>query len=201
MLDVGCGTGVLLEKALALGIDARGIDAADGMVAAARARIGEERVRQLAMEELDESGTVDAVVSLSWTLNYVRREGDLSQVLARLRGVLRSGGLLIAQIAHAANTDGEWMEDVEPGPGGANDVWFRYRFLAGAGDVLTASYQYRCASLGEELTEEHVLRVADSRRVAALAAEAGFESICLLNSWREEPFSGSACPLLVAWAP
>ena len=66
LLDVGCGTGQFIEAALALGIDACGLDAAPGMVEAAIARLGPDRVRLERMQELSEHGqhTMSSVPSL-----------------------------------------------------------------------------------------------------------------------------------------
>lgn len=201
MLDVGCGTGVLLEKALAGGIDAHGVDVAEGMVAVARGRVGAHRVRRVPMQAIDATEAFDAVVSLSWTLNYAADEPELRRVLTRIRGALRPAGLLIVQVAHAAHTDGAWMEDEEPGPGGEGDVHLRYRFLARAGDQLEATYEYTCRSLAERLRETHQLQVANARRVADLARDVGFTDVTLLESWRGDPFTGSASPFLLARAP
>lgn len=201
MLDVGCGTGVLLEKALAHDIDAHGIDAAAGMVAVATRRVGQDRVRVAPMQAIDARTAFDAIVSLSWTLNYAADEADMREVLDRVRGALRPGGLLIAQVAHAAHTDGEWMEDQEPGPGGEGDVRLRYRFRAQRGGRLEATYEYTCRSLTETLRETHLLQVADARRVAELAHEVGLVDAVLLDSWRGEGFASSPSPFLLARAP
>ena len=45
ILDIGCGTGVFLEKALSAGFNVIGIDAAPEMVSVAANRIGKDRVR------------------------------------------------------------------------------------------------------------------------------------------------------------
>src|SRR5689334_13484648 len=54
VLDVGCGTGVFLEKALAAGFDAIGLDASPEMVALAAQRVEPNRVRVGQMQELSE---------------------------------------------------------------------------------------------------------------------------------------------------
>lgn len=69
VLDVGCGTGVFLEKAVASGFDAIGLDASPEMVSVASRRVGPERVRLERMQEIAECASYDAVVSLSWSFN------------------------------------------------------------------------------------------------------------------------------------
>ena len=83
VLDVGCGTGVFLERALSADFDAIGIDAAPEMVSIAADRVGEERVRVERMQDLKETDTYDGVVSLSWSFNYVQGFAEARDVLER----------------------------------------------------------------------------------------------------------------------
>src|SRR5437868_2510574 len=55
VLDVGCGTGVFLEKAIAAGFDAVGLDASPEMIALASQRVEPSRLRVGQMQELSES--------------------------------------------------------------------------------------------------------------------------------------------------
>src|SRR5437764_4988436 len=77
LLDVGCGTGVFLEAALAAGIDAHGLDAAPEMIEVAVARVGGDRARVQRMQEIDEVGAYDVVCSLSWTIHYAESLAEL----------------------------------------------------------------------------------------------------------------------------
>src|SRR5260370_664425 len=65
ILDVGCGTGVFLERAAHAGLDATGIDASAEMIAIASTRVNSDRVRVARMQELSECETYDGIVSLS----------------------------------------------------------------------------------------------------------------------------------------
>ena len=204
VLDVGCGTGAFLWKAVAAGFDAVGIDAAPEMVSIAARRVGRERVRLERMQQLRKRNAYDGVVSLSWSFNYVSSFADAHDLLARLFRALRPGGRLILQIAHAPNAAGVLGEDREPGPDGReNDVVFLYRFTPAPDrpDVLQAQYVYGCKSRNELFCEEHRLGAADVNEVAALASRVGFESIELLDSWRGEPFRNAVNVFLLARRP
>ena len=204
VLDVGCGTGVFLEKAGAADFDAVGIDASPQMVSIASNRVGKKRVRLQRMQDLSEDATYNAIVSLSWTFNYVRSFREAKQVLQRFFIGLRPGGRLILQIAHAANASGLLFEDREPGQQGqVDDILFLYRFRQAPNNPgeLWAQYVYGCKSRNELVSEEHVLHAADANRVAEKAAAIGYRDVTLFDSWRGDPFRGSIMPFLVADRP
>lgn len=94
VLDVGCGTGALLERLAARG-EAVGLDLSPGMLAKAARRHGERGsgaalvcadVQQLPFRD----GAFDSVVS-TFAINAVP---DLDSALAEMLRVLRSGGSL-----------------------------------------------------------------------------------------------------------
>lgn len=201
LLDLGCGTGVLLEKALAAGLDPVGIDSAVNMVELARARVGDRRVRLAPMQSLDADGEYDCVVSLSWSLNYCGDLDELRDLLRRCHRALRPGGALIVQVAHAPHAAVKapaFNVDREPGPGGPEDIVLRYRFWAGGPQTMMAEYAFESVSTGERFTEVHELRVADARLVAGCARELGFERVEVLESWGGEPFERAISPFVLA---
>src|SRR5580658_3612202 len=70
LLDVGCGTGVFLESAIAAGIDGHGIDAAAEMIEVARRRVDSDRLRVQRMLEIADENAHDVICALSWTIHY-----------------------------------------------------------------------------------------------------------------------------------
>lgn len=204
ILDVGCGTGVFLEKAIAAGFEAIGLDASEEMVSVASRRVGTEHVRVRRMQEIAEEARYDGIVSLSWSFNYVSSFDEAREVLRRFFDALSPGGLLILQIAHAVNAKGTLNVDREPGPDGEpGDVLFLYRFqpVQERRGELRAQYVYGCRSRRELVFEEHQLRAADAQMVAAEAAAVGFQNIELLDSWRGEPLDRSLSAFLLAKRP
>jgi len=156
------------------------------------------------MQDLESDAGFDVVTFLSWTLNYCTNDEELVDVLRRCRRALKPGGVLVAQVAHAANATGELFEDRESGPGGgAEDVVFLYRFARHSERpaTLQADYVFACRSANELLFESHMLNVADANLVAASATRVGFEMVRVVDSWRREAFGSSLSPILLARAP
>jgi SAM-dependent methyltransferase len=201
---VGCGTGVFLEKAIASGFDAVGLDASAEMVSIASQRVGKKRVHLRRMQEITEGASYDGIISLSWSFNYVSSFDEAREVLSHFFNALRPRGHLILQIAHAANANGALNEDREPGPDGeADDVLFLYRFrpVRECPGELMAQYVYGCKSRGELICEEHQLGAADANVVASEASALGFRNVELLDSWRGEPLDRSISAFLLARHP
>ncbi|WP_434046482.1 MULTISPECIES: class I SAM-dependent methyltransferase [Sorangium] len=201
LLDVGCGTGVLVEKALQAGVLATGIDASPAMIHVAQARVGTGVAAVRRMQDVDDEAAYDLVVSLSWTLNYCSGRAELVDVLRRLRRALRPGGRVLLQVAHGAHVDGRLMEDREPGPTGEpDDVLFLYRFMRLDGEdwPIRAEYVYACKSLNELTHEQHLLRMADAHAVAACVREVGLRDVQVYDSWRRDPLQGSPSPFVSA---
>lgn len=199
ILDVGCGTGVFLVKALAAGFDAFGIEPAGGMVAQAAAKVGMARVRQAAMEDIDMVEYFDGICALSWVINYATTTDSALDILARMHKALTPGGRLVLQCAHAPNMVGKVFEDREPGPDGKpDDVIFLFQFAATGADRALARYVFAGKAIAELVWEEHLLSVANAHMVASLAQQVGFEGVTVFDSWREDPLDSGISAWIVA---
>lgn len=199
LLDVGCGTGVFVEKALTAGFEAVGIDSAPGMVEQAASRLGPARVRLAGMESVTDEAAFDAVCALSWVINYAADEAAALDILGRLFRALVPGGRLLLQTAHAPNMDGRVFEDRESSPDGrADDVVFLFQFQPQGADRALARYVYAGKSLGELLWEEHPLAVANAEHLSDLARRVGFTDVRIFGSWARDPLGDSISPWIQA---
>jgi SAM-dependent methyltransferase len=202
VLDLGCGTGALLRRVRDAGYDAHGIDVSPEMVALAEQRLGSSgSVRVQRLQDVEEEDAYDALVSLSFPFNYCADVSDMRGALARFHRALRPGGLLLLQVAHAANATGRLMEFWERGPGGDRDVQFLCRFTSeweNGEPAVRAHYVYACRSLHELFSEEHLLHVADANRIGELLRESGFSDVRIYGNCEREPIANSICPFVIA---
>jgi len=191
LLDVGCGTGVFIEAALAAGIDAHGIDASPEMIDVARARLGNDRVRVQRMQEIDDLEAYDVVCALSWTIHYCETQAELEEVIVRCRRALRKGGLLLLQVANDEAMTGAVNVDREAGPSGEpDDTIFIHRFqpLRDVEHRVLAEYAYASIAHADLLTEQHELRFASPELVARAMKPSGFGGVSVVNSNSISPF-------------
>jgi len=101
VLDLGCGTGELAARIAATGARVWALDADPAMVAAARQRLGADRVLLADGHHFRLPEPVDAVFSNA-ALHWMPRPG---QVIARVRAALRPGGRFVAELGGAGNID------------------------------------------------------------------------------------------------
>lgn len=191
LFDVGCGTGVFLELAIAHGIDAHGADAAEGMVRTAAHRLTSSRVRVERMQDFDEDARYDVIISLSWTLHYCDDEADMRRIVSALAKGLIAGGLLLLQVANPDRMNAGPKIDRESGPDGQpDDILFIHRFSPqpGPGAEVLADYIYVGESTGELLIERHRLRCCDPGLVAQAMCEAGLVDVSIVDPASVSPF-------------
>lgn len=201
LLDLGCGTGILLEKALQAELDPVGIDSAPHMLKLAQARVGTERAQLRRMQELNLDQRFDCIVSLSWSLNYSQDVAELRDILLRCHHLLRPGGGLILQVAHAPNAQPvkpPFTVDREPGPGGPDDIILSYCFWSDGAETMLADYRFECLSTAERFEERHELNVANVHLFTSLLRDLDFIEVEVLDSWRGEPFDRGISPFVTA---
>ena len=99
VLDLGCGTGTLTEMLSKEGYDMIGVDNSEQMLAIAmekREASGENILYLLQdMREFELYGTVEAVISVCDSLNYLLEEEDLVQTFKLVNNYLDPKGIFI----------------------------------------------------------------------------------------------------------
>ena len=97
--DLGCGTGNVTERLANKGYDMIGIDISEDMLAEAREKSyeNENQIIYLLqdMREFELYGTVDIIISLFDSLNYITEEEDLLKVFKLVNNYLEPKGLFI----------------------------------------------------------------------------------------------------------
>jgi SAM-dependent methyltransferase len=191
LLDVGCGTGVFLEAAIAAGIDGHGIDSAPEMIDIASQRLGEDRVRVQRMQEISDVRAYHVVCALSWTIHYCETAAELDDVIRRCRDALLPGGLLILQVANDEVMTGAVNVDREASPSGEPDDTFfihRFRALHDLEHRVMADYVYANRTHRDLLSEEHELRFANPSIISDAMDRAGFRVMSIVTRVPVTPF-------------
>jgi SAM-dependent methyltransferase len=191
LLDVGCGTGVFLEAAIAAGIDGHGVDASPEMVEVAWRRLGNDRVRVQRMQEIEDENAYDVISIISCTIHYCETTAELDDVIRRCRKALRRNGLLLVQVVNDEQMTGAVNVDREPGPAGeSDDTFFIHQFLPlhDADHGAIANYVYASRAYAELVSERHELRFANAPLVIDALRRAGFQEVIVENYTSVSPF-------------
>jgi trans-aconitate methyltransferase len=101
VLDLGCGTGELAAEIAATGARVLALDSDPAMVAAARRRLGHDRVLLADGHAFTLAEPVDAVFSNA-ALHWMPRPAE---VIGRVRAAVRPGGRFVAELGGAGNID------------------------------------------------------------------------------------------------
>jgi trans-aconitate methyltransferase len=101
VLDLGCGTGELAAEIQRRGAEVMALDADPAMVAAARRRLGGDRVLLADGHDFTLPEPVDAVFSNA-ALHWMPRPAEVAR---RVRAALAPGGRFVAELGGAGNID------------------------------------------------------------------------------------------------
>lgn len=94
--ELGCGTGKLTELMAKKGYEMIGIDNSEDMLSVARESCEEDILYLLQdMRELELYGTVEAVISVCDSMNYLVNDGELEEVLRKVNLYLERDGIFI----------------------------------------------------------------------------------------------------------
>ncbi len=149
VLDLGCGAGVPMTRALAAGRHVTGVDISARQVELARAAVPEATFIHADMSALDLApASVDAVVAF-YSLTHVPR-ADLPGLLASVRVWLRPGGILIASMGAQDAPDGveaDWL--------GAPMFFSHYGAKENRALVRRAGFELEEAVVEEEPEDRH----------------------------------------------
>jgi SAM-dependent methyltransferase len=111
VLELGCGAGRPMTAALAVGRNVTGVDISSAQLALARVNVPDATFLQADLTTLDvPPGTFDAVVAF-YVLTHVPREAH-ADLLARIRGWLRPGGVFLASFGvedDPGSIEAEWL--------------------------------------------------------------------------------------------
>jgi trans-aconitate methyltransferase len=147
VLDLGCGTGELAARIAASGARVWAVDADPAMVAAARERLGGDRVLLADGHDFTLPEPADAVFSNA-ALHWMPRPAE---VIARVRAALRPGGRFVAELGGAGNIEAILAAfaagTAEAGLPGPASPWYfptpgRYATLLEAGGFQVARMEH-----------------------------------------------------------
>lgn len=190
LLEVGCGTGTSLVPMLERGWRVTGCDVSPGMVAVARAKIGDRATLLVAdMRELPQLGSFDLVWSLNDALNYLHSREELDAALAGMRGNLAETGVLLFDLNTLANYRSFFSTDLVVEGNGRRLLWEGQMSPDEVAPGVLATVRYEAE--GESGSEHiHLQRHFPQEEVLAAVEGAGLRCVALLGELDGELYEG-----------
>jgi SAM-dependent methyltransferase len=196
VLDVGCGTGMLLKGARRAGHTGRlcGLDPAPGMLAQATERPDIEWVRG----EIGDAGfreEFDLVVMTGHAFQVFLTDEEVGDAFAAVRRALRPDGRFAFETRNpAARAWERWTPengmDVT-GPDGVR-VRVEHRVTAVEGDVVRMTETFSSPGWPEPRVDEGALRFMSAEAIDVLLREAGLEVARRYGFWDRSEFTAAS---------
>ncbi|CAL9392355.1 Cypemycin N-terminal methyltransferase [Streptomyces sp. enrichment culture] len=199
VLDVGCGTGMLLHRAREAGHTGRltGIDPAHGMLEVARARTDIEWIHGDLSTAAPE-GAFDLVVMSGHAFQVFVTDDELRANLAAIRSLLSEDGRFAFDTRNPADRAWErWTPEhgrEVTGPGGEL-IRSEHRVTAAGGGTVSFTTSYTTDGGPPELSHS-TLRFLDRPELAAFLAEAGLETVVQHGDWDGSPVTDGSIEII-----
>ena len=204
VLDLGCGTGRLLQPLAAMGWRVVGMDPQvenlhESRRIAAHTAGGVEVVPG-GFGDLAAVEAFDVVLSVGGPWWYLLNPTERADALSRVRRALRPGGVVVLEGANF-----EWILDhyQEPEPSEANVGGTPVRRVPRhdidqARAVWTHTDSFSAPGTGEELTMVHRLAIIPAAAVLAALGDAGFDSVESYPGWASTAPGSPDGPRIIA---
>ena len=206
VLDLGCGTGNMTELLAAAGYDMIGVDNAEEMLEIAmekRTKSGHDILYLLQdMREFELYGTVNAIVSICDSINYITEEEDLLEVFRLANNYLDPKGIFIFDF----NTVYKYSEvlgnqTIAEDREDCSFIWDNYYYE----DEQINEYELSLfirendSDLYRKYQEMHYQRAYDLETIKVLVEESGLEYVTAFDAFtRNQPTKESERIYVVA---
>lgn len=193
VLDLGCGTGKLTRLLKTSGYDMIGVDYSEEMLEIAReAEMEQEEpifYLHQDMRELELFGSVEAVVSICDSMNYILQEKELLQVFRRVNEYLEPGGIFLFDLNTlykyrellGENTISEVRE-------ASSFIWDNYfDEETGINEYDLTLFIREQDDLYRRYEETHYQRAYEVETVVKLVKDVGMELLACYDAFTREP--------------
>lgn len=128
--ELGCGTGNVTERLAAMGYDMIGIDNSEEMLNIAHEKQAESRSTVLYlcqdMRSFELYGTVNAIVSICDSMNYILTTDDIVKVLKLANNYLEAGGYFIFDMNTVSKYEKIGNETIAENRDNMSFIWDNY---------------------------------------------------------------------------
>ena len=185
--ELGCGTGEITKRLQKAGYDMIGIDLSEDMLSVAMNKFYDEEISGIMllnqdMRSFELYGTVDAIVSICDSLNYITEPEDLLKVFKLVNNYLEKDGLFIFDLKtdyfyRTDYADGEFSDEAE-------DAILRWKNHYDTETKLNhyeVEIEYAYEDGEDKFTESHVQRAYSKEEITSLIEQSGMKLLEMID--------------------
>lgn len=193
VLEICCGTGLMLEQLRARGYTVTGLDRSSAMLSFARERLGPDvKLIESELPALPVQRTFDAVVCAAAALNYMPDIASLARTFENVARLLEPGSPFVFDILSRSRLETRFAQQWAADLGDLAFIWrFEHDSSGRWSDLTYTQFQRTATDAGPPAytaaRELHRLYVLDREAVETAARTAGFKDINVYDNYRHRP--------------
>ncbi len=190
VLDLACGTGTLTLALARMGYEMLGADLSEDMLSVARQKEGAEEILFLnqPMDDFELYGTVDAIVCVLDSINYLTEPGALEKTLALCANYLNPGGVLIFDV----NASYKFREVLGQNTYSyeTDDIFYcwdnSFDEESGLCDLYLSFFCQTKSGLYERMDEMHTQRLYEDEQITKAISDSGLTLVARYDNYEEK---------------
>lgn len=198
IVDLGCGTGEHVSALQKRGFQIRGVDISETMIGVAKKRYPDCEFVLADLQSFKVEPTVDAVICIFGTFNYIIKDEDISKSLSSIYDLLPSKGILILEIWNSYPVQKIKKKPISPVSLSkvGNTMIKRNRGfrVANSPDGLPNLVEVNFIfNLNQEIIKDrHIMRVYSYEEITEILQCSGFELVSSFGNYKMEKFQDNA---------
>lgn len=191
ILDLACGTGSLAGILSARGYDMIAADGSEEMLGCAIEKYGQEKILFLnqPMQEFELFGTVDVIICMLDSVNYLTEKDDLYKTFALCHNYLNNGGLLLFDLNSEYKFKNILADNIYTYE--TEDIFYvwenNYNDKEKLCDFFLTFFKEKENGLYDRIDEHHIERCYSDEEIAEALEKNGFEITGRYDGYSQNP--------------
>lgn len=179
IMEIGCGTGEILQRLAAYGYEVSGIDISEEMLRIAKAKYDSLDIKKEDMRIIKNENEFDGVVCVFDALNYLQSFEELKLVFENIKRAIKPNGIFLFDLLNRKMIDSMFPEDIF-----ADDrenmsiIWkHSYNEETDLDKISTSFFIREEKNVYKRYDEVFYKKIYSSKKILQLITEMGFELI------------------------
>lgn len=179
IMEIGCGTGEILQRLAAYGYEVSGIDISEEMLRIAKSKYDSLDIKKEDMRIIKNEFEFDGVVCVFDALNYLQSFEELKLVFENIKRAIKPNGIFLFDLLNRKMIDSMFPEDIF-----ADDrenmsiIWkHSYNEETDLDKISTSFFIREEKNVYKRYDEIFYKKIYSSKKILQLITEVGFELI------------------------